>query len=117
MFASILILVSLTPSRVKCSVVLADHVSKNIRLYIVMRGCRLGVWNIKYPLLRTYKMSVLMVRNLIKESVLYCLWSLELFARRFTTAMLGAQIALVADSQQQPSSFDTSFVSNSPEEI
>jgi len=39
-----------------------------------------------------------MVRNQIKESVLYSLWSLELFARRYTTAMLGAQSALVADS-------------------
>jgi len=36
-----------------------------------------------------------MVLNQIKESVLYCLWSLELFARRYTTAVLGAQSALL----------------------
>jgi len=42
---------------------------------------------------------VLMVPNQIKVSVLYCLWSLELCARRYTTAMLGARSALVADSR------------------
>jgi len=42
--------------------------------------------------------SVLMVRNQIIAGVLYCLWSPELFARRSTTAVLGAQSALVADS-------------------
>ena len=30
---------------------------------------------------------------------MYCLWCLELFALRYTTAVLGAQSALVADSQ------------------
>jgi len=42
--------------------------------------------------------SAMMVRNKIKVRVLCCLWSLELFTRRYY-AMFGAQSALVADSQ------------------
>jgi len=43
--------------------------------------------------------STMMVRNQIIASLLYYLWSLELFARRSTTAVHGYQCALVADSQ------------------
>jgi len=43
-----------------------------------------------------------MVLNQIKESVFYCLWSLELFARRYTAAVLRAQSALVANPQYWP---------------